>query len=140
MAKQSAPFISDSVSQYPTSGLGSLDANQGQCNADPTKEFCQPQVSISQLSSYKCIKQPQAEVANYLVFDESNRNPYFANNVDTYKKLNLSDATVAVGIQSFIRDEVMPRYSFNDYSKIPKGVLKFLFNFLFVNRNKQFIY
>lgn len=119
--------LANPVSLYETSYLGLVDANQGQCGANPNKDFCTPQQAGTPPNDYKCIKQPLADLVNYLTFDESSRNSNFANPNDNYKRLNVNDATVATGIQSFIRDEVMPRYSFNDYSKIPKGkLLKFI--------------
>lgn len=116
-------FLSDPISRYQTSSLGSVNDNQGQCDADLTKDFCEPLVNSTGLSGFKCMNRSQSDMVNYFVFDESYRNPNFANFSDNYKKLNLSDATVAMGIQSFLRDEVIPRYSYNDYSKIPKGPL-----------------
>lgn len=120
-------FLSDPISRYQTSSLGSVNSNQGQCDADLTKDFCEPLVNSTGLSGSRCMNRSQSDNVNFFVFDESYRNPNFANISDNYKKLNLSDATVAMGIQSFLRDEVIPRYSYNDYSKMPKGEILFRF-------------
>lgn len=134
--QQIAPFLSDPVRRYQASTLGSINNNTGKC--DPKKdEFCYP-VSNS-TDKYICLggvnNDQQAQknstpIVNYLIFDESNRNPKFKDDPnrpnDSYKRLNLSDASVVVGIQNFIRDEVMPRYAYNNYAKIPKGPLALL--------------
>lgn len=119
-ARQNGGSVANPVRPYPVSTLGSTE---GKC--DPDQNVCYPPYTNTRS---KCVKPPpDTPVLNYLVFDESSRNPFFANSTgDSYSRLNLSDASVIMGIQSFLKDEVMPRLAYNDYTKIPKGPLAFL--------------
>ncbi len=107
--------------------MGSVDSSPGKCDSNK-KELCYPVFNNTQ-TTYGCT-QPKNEdpVVNYLVFDESVQNPKFNKKDpnDKYTHLNLKDASVVIGIQNFIRDEVMPRYSYDDYTKIPKGPIAIL--------------
>jgi hypothetical protein len=110
-----------SLTKYSVNTLGNVDNNSG-TKCDKSKgEFCYPLLNGI---GYQCLpsgnsNQPNKpgadDIVNYLVFDQSN--------INSDDRLNLSDAGTVMKIQDFIRDEVLPRYSYNDYSKIPKGPL-----------------
>jgi hypothetical protein len=130
MKRQQLPLISDPIRSYPVSTIGSADSNNPKCNPR-NDELCYP-VQNSQ-DRFECIKNNRTTppFMNYLVFDESNRNPKFndsnANRTDDkYKRLNISDASTVMALQDLLRDEIMPRYSFNDYSKTSKGPIAIL--------------
>jgi len=57
---------------------------------------------------------------NYLIFDQSKLTPATPN------QLNLTQPSVLSGIQSLLLNEIMPRYSFKDYTKTPRGPLAIL--------------
>ncbi len=57
---------------------------------------------------------------NYLIFDQSKLTPATPN------QLNLTQPSVLSGIQSLLLNEILPRYSFNDYTKTPRGPLAIL--------------
>lgn len=103
--------------------LGSL-TNQSRCDTK-NGEICLLMANTTE--GFKCIQTKTTPVVNYLVFDQSNKNPNFdANKPGDNKKLNLTDPGIIMGIQNFLRDEVLPRYSYNNYAKIPKGPLAIL--------------
>jgi hypothetical protein len=124
-SKQNIPFLSDPVRRYGASTLGSADRTPDRC--DPSKQECYPPYNNTNAT---CTQPDKDEpVINYLVFDESDQNPNFKVSPDPsekYNRLNLNDASVVMGFQNFIKDEVMSRFAYNDYTKIPKGPLAIL--------------
>jgi hypothetical protein len=119
------PFLSDPVRRFPASTLGSADRKPDRC--DPSKQECYPPYNNS---SATCTQpDPTVPVINYLIFDESTQNPSFKVSPDPnekYTRLNLNDASVIMNLQNFLKDEVMPRFAYNDYTRVPKGPLAIL--------------
>jgi hypothetical protein len=125
LKQANVPFLSDPVRRYPASTLDSADRTPDRC--DPGKQECYPPYNVTTATCTQPDK--DVPVINYLVFDESDQNPKFRVSPDPnekFNRLNLNDASVVIGIQNFIKDEVMSRFAYNDYTKIPKGPLAIL--------------
>lgn len=80
-------------------------------------QLCYPK--LNSVSSNQCLPQKQLEpLMNYLTFDQTK----FTGN----EALSLTQSNILTGIQDLLVNEVIPRYSYDDYTATPTGPLAIL--------------